>query len=429
MKTLPLENLSYLKELSYNCLLDLATDDGINASARDEAFGCIFGRDSAITILKILNIHSKQPQSNFLEICKRTLFTLISLQGREINLESGEEPGKFIHEFRRDKYEHLVNRDRPWYIYKDGFLRNYDSVDSTALTLIAIYKFWKQTGDNEFLLRALSSVEAGLNWMITYGDKDKDFFLEYELPILRKHGGLFVQSWTDSLYSLLRQDGTFPKYPIAAVEVQAVSWLAMRLWAGFYEKQHPVFGKKLFSYAKDMKRVFAEQFLLTDNNLLFAAQALDGTKKQVPTITGNPLLCLWATYEEEGKKEAIIEKDVIDQFVKRAFLSDLFDENAGIRTMSTMSPTFDPTHTSYHNGSFWPILNGLIHEGLETWNYTDEADLLKTATLIPIQHFGTPIELYIRDKSGSFLEYMSSYGKKGCRYQAWSAAATLDLLT
>jgi len=74
-----------------NILLSLATEDGINASGKDEIYGCIFGRDSAKTILKILRVYSKSPQEELLKVSKRALLTLCSLQGKEINIESGEE--------------------------------------------------------------------------------------------------------------------------------------------------------------------------------------------------------------------------------------------------------------------------------------------------------------------------------------------------
>ena len=124
-----------------------------------------------------------------------------------------------------------------------------------------------------------------------------------------------------------------------------------------------------------------------------------------------------------------MDEKYIPELVKRAFQPDLFDRHAGIRTMSINSPTYNGDQTSYHNGSFWPILNGLIHEGLELWDFKTEAGLLKKATLKPLLHFGFPIELYIKHKTDEYREYVSRFGKPGCRYQAWTAAATLDLVT
>jgi glycogen debranching enzyme len=241
-----------LQELALNSLLELSTEDGINASGKDEIYGCIFGRDSALTILKILKAHPKKASPQLLEISRRALLTLVTLQGKEFNIESGEEPGKFIHEFRREKsmYEHLIKGPRPFYVYPDGLMRIYDSIDSTPLTLIALYKYWQITQDKEFLITILPAVEAGLNWIISYGDRDKDVLIEYEFPEERVHGGLVVQSWTDSWESLKRPDGSMPKYPIAPIEAQAYAWLALKLWSDFYDTQSPEFARKLLAQSK-----------------------------------------------------------------------------------------------------------------------------------------------------------------------------------
>lgn len=424
-----------LRQNIYDSLLDLVTPAGINASGKDEAFGCIFGRDSAITILKILNFLKRESAPNYynveelLGIIRRSLLTLVTLQGRESNIESGEQPGKFIHEYREDKFERLIAPPRNWYLYPDKKLRNYDSIDSTPITLIAIYKYWEATSDNNFLLSVLSSIERGLNWIFSYADLDKDNLIEYEFSPKRKHGGLMVQSWTDSRESLLLPNGSMPKYPIAPVEVQGYAWLALKLWSDFYIKQSPSFGKKLSLKANAIKRAFNRNFIFEEKGSFFAAQALDGDKNQIRTVTGNPLLLLWATYLKDGRKETILKEKYIDEIVKRSFKKDMFDPTAGIRTMSTKSLTFNPETTSYHNGSFWPKLNGMAHEGLMNWGYFKEADKLKIATLKPIVYFQTPMELYVKSKKGEYLNYQTPWGRIGCKYQAWTAAAVLDLLT
>ncbi|MCL5784950.1 MAG: hypothetical protein M1142_06395 [Patescibacteria group bacterium] len=415
-----------LHQLAYQSLLNLACEDGINASSREEVFGCIFGRDSALTILKILRAHQRQPIPALMQICKNALLHLVALQGQEFNLESGEQPGKFIHEFRKDKYEHLLNSSKPWFIYPDGILRNYDSIDSTPLNLIAIYKYWQLTSDDEFLVTVLPAVESGLNWIITFGDQDKDYLLEYEFSPTRQFGGLVVQSWTDSHESIITSEGLMPKYPIAPIEVQAYAWLALKLWSQFYLTQSPAFAHKLSLQANKLKDKFNEQFIFRDQGLFFGVQALDGNKHQIQTVTANPLLCLWASYQNSSQVESIVDPLFINDFVKRAFMSDMFVEDAGIRTMSALSPTFNARQDSYHNGSFWPILNGMIVEGLENFELYENSQKLKTASLLPLTYFGCPIELYIKNENG-YSEYHSPTDQTGCRFQAWSAASILDM--
>lgn len=428
------DQLNELSTIIINCLRTLATEDGISASGKNEVFGCIFGRDSFITILKILHAIKNKPDLEFISICQRSLLTHIQLQGKEHNIESGEQPGKFIHEYRVSNYDRLTKQLQiPWYVYPDKKLRNYDSLDSTPLALIALHRFWKQTHDDNFLLRILPSVEQGLNWIITYGDMDKDTLLEYELPKKRKHGGLKVQSWTDSIFSLMDKDGHFPPYPIAPVEVQGFAWLALRLWGDFYtstyaEKNSSRFGYKLLLHAKKMKEIFNELYIMKSGKTVYLAQALDGDKQQIKTITANPLMCLWAAYISDNVTESIIDDDYIPAIIDRAFAADMFVPHAGIRTMSSLSPTFNPDESSYHNGSFWPMLNGLIIEGLENFSYKLQSDKLRRAMLLPINHFRSPIEVYI-EKNGSYYLYKNERGQQSCINQAWSAAAAYDILT
>jgi len=424
------------RELILKHILDLSTEHGINASGKEEVYGCVFGRDGAKSVLKLLRVYEKTKETHLLELSRRTLDTLISLQGTKFNIQSGEEPGKFIHEFRENNYQFIINMYGPRYIYADGSMKNYDSLDSTPLALIAIYKYWELTQDKEFLLKALPSVEQGLNWIITYGDRDKDLLLEYDFPKERTTSGSRVQSWTDSEESIKRADGTMPFYPIAPVEVQGYAWLAFKLWADFYndqttyttERTTGTFGQKLEAQAKSLKAQFNKSFLVKDKNLIFAVQALDGYKRQIPTITANPLLLLWATYRKNDTVETILETKYVQEFVERGFQDDLFDKDAGIRTMSTFSPTFNPNQDSYHNGSFWPMLNGFIYEGLQNWGYAEKADRLRIASMKPITYFSTPIELYIKTADG-YAEYKNSLGHVGCRNQAWSAVSVLDFLS
>jgi glycogen debranching enzyme len=428
-----------LTAICYRGLLELVTPDGFIASDASEAYGCLFGRDGAITSLKAMRTISRRPPSIdsdiLLSAVRQTLIRLMETQGRETNIESGEEPGKIVHEYRRDHHERLTAGPTPWYVYPDGTMRNYDSVDSTPLTLIALYRYWRLSLDHAFLASALPAVKRGLEWIMNYADRDGDGLVEFEYLPDRRYGGLRVQSWTDSDESLKSVDGRLPRYPIATPEAQGFTWLALKLWAHFYaDVAQPDFGDELWglalaAFADRMKRQFEISFLFEDSGGWFPAQALDGMKQPTKTVTGNALALLWPSYTTNGTTESILPDALIPSIVQRSFRQDMFDPDAGIRTMSTMSPTFNPGTDSYHNGSFWPMLNGLCYEGLKLWKYDREAELIRSATVSALTHFATPIELYVKKGDGSLSEYRSPSGSPGCRKQAWTAAAALDMLT
>src|SRR3954463_13411571 len=94
-----LERTDELWNLGLNTIRELETEKGILASGREEVYGCIFGRDSLITSLKLLKAYEKSRDPYFLTLVRKILVNLADLQGKEHNLESGEELGKIIHEF------------------------------------------------------------------------------------------------------------------------------------------------------------------------------------------------------------------------------------------------------------------------------------------------------------------------------------------
>jgi glycogen debranching enzyme len=396
-----------LRTLAISWLKNLITDEGINASGKKDMYDCVFGRDTSLTCLKILRAHTRKPVPELLPTIRQALLTLVNLQGKRVNTEGGEEPGKFIHGFRHKSELKTSHLNEQWLVNPDREIRNYDSIDSTPLVLLAIYKFWKITGDSEFLDMCIGAVLGGLEWTMKYGDKDKDFLLEYSFPINRKSGGLCEQSGTDSLESILDSEGKFPKYPIAAVEVQGEAWCALKTWEKYFKEHNEALSHKIERFAEMQKKAFNKMYILKSHGYFFAAQALIGDKQQIRTITANPLICLWASIGEVDA-ECIIDDQYIDDFIKRAFEPDMFDRQGGIRTMSTKSPTFNGGVNSYHNGSFWPIVNGLVTEGVENFGYLSEASKLKNISIRAIENFGTPLELYVFNK-GALSEFANRY--------------------
>src|SRR6266404_7511238 len=141
-----------LWEMGLTSIKDLEVSNGILASGRDEVYGCIFGRDSLITSLELLEAFERTKNPYFLELVRKILTNLALLQGTSVQIESGEEPGKIIHEYRPEKHEHLTRAlQEPWYVYPDNIMRNYDSVDSTPLFLITLHKYLQVSQDDAYI--------------------------------------------------------------------------------------------------------------------------------------------------------------------------------------------------------------------------------------------------------------------------------------
>ncbi len=416
-------------KLAHDTILELETPFGINASGKEDRYAAFFGRDSMITGLKLLRVYKKKPDAAYLRIVRKILKTASHLQGKEINLASGEKPGKIIHEYREAGYSHLVEREKPWYIYPNKTLRNYDSTDSTPLFLILAAEFYNFTQDEQFLEQILPTIGKAFDYTKKHGHKGgKQIFLEYQLHRPKPHGGLINQGWMDSVDSIIIH-GKPPKEPIALVEAQGYYFKALKLWAAIFEKIDQSRSGELEKRADSLNKEFDKVFLNRSEGLHYFGQAIFSQKAEIIEVKSNPGHCLWAAVQTNGKFESIINDEYIPDTVARLMMPDMFEPGAGIRTLSTKSKFFNPR--SYHNGSIWPFDNGLIAEGFENFGYTKEAQKIKDSVLNAIQKFGSPVELYCADENGNISEYTEKKGPhpRGTRKQAWTAATILDFTT
>lgn len=392
-----------LWELGVKSIKELECEEGILASSRSEAYGCLFGRDSLIVALELLRAYDRTKDQYFLEIVQKILRSLANLQGRYTILASGEEPGKIIHEYRTEGHEHLTTlAEAPWYVYPEGIMRNYDSVDATPLFLIAVDEY-RVRGDKRFVNTLMPAVYAALQWLTQF-----DVFITYTFHPEREHGGLRVQSWMDSTESLFDEESAErPPYPVAPVEVQAYAWSALMRW-GMHER------------AAMLKQQFNEQFVIPGQKDITLAFALDGNGKCLSAVRSSMGHVLWAAY----KGESILADEYIPLLRNRLLARDLFVPKAGIRTLSSRSSQFDPQ--SYHNGSIWPHDTAMLAEGLENFGFVEDAKRVRHALLEAYAHFKTPVELYTYERG--LKPYKTDSGHEACKVQAWSAASLLALL-
>jgi len=434
----------FLWEMGLKTIRELETERGIMASGREEIYGCIFGRDSLLTSLSLLRIYHKDTEWRFLPLVKKVLENMALLQGKEVNIENGEEPGKCIHEFRTAGHEHLTkNAEKPWHTHTDDSLRNYDSVDSTPLFLMAIHAYWRASGDKDFMRAILPHARAALDWLLNRGDTNGDGFIDYRFHPERLSGGLVVQSWMDSGASIFYEHGeSQPPYPIAPVEVQAYAYVVLRQWSDFFSTRQneetwrdTAYAETLKARADDLKTRFNKAFILHRGNAKYSlAYALDGNGTPLTSARSSMGHCLWAVhrntgvYGEQTAPDGIIDQKYIEPLVRRLLARDLFLPRAGIRTLSSRSSHFAPG--SYHNGSVWPHDTAMLAEGLENFGFKEEAVRVRKALLRAYMHFKTPLELFAYSK-GRYCEYKDASGRGACRKQAWSAGSlltTLDIL-
>jgi len=349
-------------------------------------FNRLFGRDSLIVSWQLLGIKP--------EICKNTLAVLSKLQGKKFNKTKEEEPGKIIHEMDFQKPYHFETKlPYPYY----------GSVDSTPLFLILFAFYFKKTKDKIFLKKYWKNILAALNWIINYGDKDNDLFIEYKK---KSKIGLFHQGWKDGFSDHL---GISP--PVAIVEAQGYKYLALieiaKLAKIFNDR---ILSNSLINKAESLKKEFNKKFWM--KNKKYYCLALDDKKRQKKSITSNPGHLLFT---------GIIEKNKEKFLVKKLFQKELWT-SFGIRTHSMKEPDFEPQ--SYHLGSIWPHDNWIIAQGLKKLGYKREYKKIKKALFQAYLEIGFLPEFYEVINNRIIL----SLKKVSCYPQAWATGALLNFL-
>ncbi|MET8628316.1 glycogen debranching N-terminal domain-containing protein [Kitasatospora sp. NPDC004669] len=359
-------------------------------------FLTLFGRDSLWAARMMLPLGTG--------LAAGTLRTLARRQGRGVDPAIEEQPGKILHEVRRDE-QHLDTGSHlpPCY---------YGTADATPLWLTLLHDTWRWGMPEHEVEELLPNAEAALGWLERYADADGDGFLEYVDSTGR---GLSNQGWKDSSDGIRLRDGRIADAPIALSEVQAYAHEAAVKAAALLEAFGRPGADHWRQWAERLRERFRESFWTEDEHGRYPVVALDRDKRPVDSIASN-LGHLLGTGLLDAEESAL---------VARRLTASGMDSGFGLRTLDADAVGFNPL--GYHTGSVWPhdsaiAVHGLVREGLHEAAAPLAAGLVRAAAAfdhrLPELYAGYPRARYARP-----VPYPAS-----CRPQAWAAASAVLVL-
>jgi hypothetical protein len=373
-------------------LLRDGPDGDLFVAAGSPWFLTLFGRDSLWTARMLLPLGT--------DLALSTLRTLARRQGCRDDPESGEQPGKILHEVRAEPLvlDHFTLP--PTY---------YGTADATQLFISCCAEAWRWGAPPDEVRPLLPAVERALEWMETQAGEG---FIRY---VDTSGTGLANQGWKDSADSIQWADGRLADPPISLSEVQAYSYQAAMLGADLLDGFDRPGGDRWRDWAAALAHRFRERFWVDDGKGPFPAVALDADGDAVDSVASNMghLLGTGLLNEEESG------------LVARRLASSDMDSGFGLRTLTAASPRF--SRLSYHGGAVWPHDTAIAVAGLARDGFGSGAADLFGGLVRAAPAFGFRLpELYGGDSSGE-VERPMPY-PAACRPQAWAAAAPVAAL-
>jgi glycogen debranching enzyme len=358
-------------------------------------FFTLFGRDAIWAARMLLPLDT--------EAAVGTLRVLAALQGTRDDPESAEQPGKILHELRRDELA----------LPRSGLRlapRYYGTVDATPLWISLVADTRRAGLPDEEVRALLPHLRAALDWMRDAGDSDGDGLLEY---IDTTGRGLANQGWKDSGDAVQWRDGRLAEGPIALCEVQGYAHRAALDGAELLDAfGGPGEGDAWRAWAGALADRFREAFWIEDPAGAFPAIALDAAKRPVDTVTSN-IGHLLGTGLLRPDEAALVARRLVAPELASGY---------GLRTLSTDSAGYWPL--SYHGGSVWTHDTAIAITGLAADGFHDEAAQLSEGLLRAAVAFEYRMpELFAGDPASATpapIPYPAA-----CRPQAWSAAAAV----
>ncbi len=343
------------RSLSDLALLEVRRGEHRFTAAGMPWFVGLFGRDSLLPTIQCLAFNPA--------LGARTARALAHWQGTKDDDRTREQPGKILHELRVGELAHL---------HEVSQTPSYAAVDATLLFLIAVARHVTATGDQCLFEALRPNIDRALAWLDRKTAENDAGYVTYDG--LAEGGQPVNQSWRDSGTGVLRQDGSYPRPPLALVEVQGYAYQARMLVASMLRRAGEAGrAERLEADAARLQARFLRDFWMEDEGCY--CLALEQGGRQVASVTSNAAQVLWT---------GIATPDHAGRIAERMMRPDMFS-GWGVRTLSAEHAAFDPL--AYQQGSVWAFDNALIVSGLRRYSQDEAALRVTAATLDAAQGF------------------------------------------
>ncbi len=358
-------------------------------------FMTLFGRDSLIAGTMSLLVNQRPLLGS--------LHALSLRQGVKVDRRTGEAPGKILHELRSGASVRTKNGWGETY---------YGTIDATPLFVNAVAKAWRWGAAPDDIAQLMEACERATAWLVSYLEAAPNL-LTYEYD---PEHGLANQGWKDSFDGIRFGNGKIAQGTIALIEPQGYAYAALLAMADlrdeFGGEGSNIDSARLRSLATELAERI--DLMFWNEDIGFYAAALSD-KRQVDSITTNPGHLLWASAAADKRVRRVTER------IGEVDMATGF----GIRTLSATNPGYNPL--SYHCGSVWPHDTAIVISGMYSHGQVETAHRLTKDLLEATAQFnGRAPELFGGFDRNIFPETIPY--PTSCSPQAWSAAATVELV-
>jgi glycogen debranching enzyme len=434
-------------------LSELGRNGPLRASAgANGIYNCLFGRDAIQ--------QARDTLRDFPEVARRTILDLAHLQGVAFNPLSEEEPGRILHEHRPPGDPMVAALREKWGLPSMPY---FGTTDATPQFVNLISAYCARYGDDvlsQLVLRrdgktvsVLDCVQDALTWTERRMDQGHGYVCVKRLNPRGPSNQIFEDSEDSQYY----EDGTLlsPDHGYAPVAVQGYAYDALLAGAKLLERtpgMHRLPPAELRQRAAVLRKQVMSEMWQEDLRCFAMAIGYDenGVARPARTVSSAAGHLLASRILDGGGVYASRAR----KLARRLMQEDMFPTGgAGIRTKSSSAARYGPG--TYHNGSVWPMDNGVIADGMRRHGFYRRANRIERHILGAMGTTGSFDETF-RGESGGIrvntqtvdlmkdgsvrvtpgerghvdadLEVLERREQPGQAWQGWSATAAWKLL-